>query len=42
MTILDGSSNAFKTTKAGKYVMYISVSDEFGNISTRSFVVTVE
>lgn len=42
MTILNGSSNAFKTTKAGKYVMYISVSDEFGNTSTESFVVTVE
>ena len=42
MTILNGSSNAFKTTKSGKYVMYISVIDEFGNTSTESFVVTVE
>ena len=42
MTILDGSSNSFKTTKAGKYVMCIIVSDEFGNTSTESFVVTVE
>lgn len=42
MTILDGGSNSFKTTKAGKYVMCIIVSDEFGNTSTESFVVTVE
>mgnify|MGYP000077202458 FL=1 len=42
MTILDGSSNAFRTTKVGKYVMCISVSDEFGNTSTKSFIVTVE
>ena len=42
MTMLDGKSNSFKATKAGKYVMCITVCDEFGNASTESFTVTVE
>lgn len=42
MTVLGGNSNSFRTTKAGRYVMCVTVSDEFGNTSTESFVVTVE
>ena len=42
MTMLDGKSNSFKATKAGKYVMCITVCDEFGNASTEFFTVTVE
>ena len=42
MTILKGDSNSFKTSKAGKYVMCVTVSDEFGNTVTETFVVTVE
>ena len=42
MTILKGNSNSFKTSKAGKYMMCVTVSDEFGNTVTETFVVTVE
>ena len=42
MTVLGGNSNSFRTTKAGRYVMCVTVSDEFGNTLTESFVVTVE
>jgi len=41
LAILEGSSNSFRTTKTGKYVMIITVSDEFGNTTTKSFTVTV-
>ncbi len=41
VALLEGTSNSFKATKAGKYVMLITVSDEFGNTTTKSFTVTV-
>lgn len=42
LVMLNGGSNSLKANKAGKYVMCIVANDEFGNVATWSYTVTVE